>query len=104
MASHSGDPSEGPSWFQWFHHRDQVLQNHVFDPGLLAALTSRAAAALGLEVYGGDAIVSKGGEIAIIDLNAWPSFALFRSVAAAKIAALLAARFTRAAASVEASR
>jgi hypothetical protein len=26
----------------------------------------------------------------VIDLNAWPSFALFRPVAAAKIAALLA--------------
>jgi hypothetical protein len=97
------EAQEKPSWFQWFHHREQVLKNHAFDEGELAAVTSRAASALGLEVYGGDAIVSKGGAISIIDLNAWPSFALFRSVAAAKIAALLAARFTRTAPSIEAA-
>lgn len=96
--------SDRASWFQWFYHRDQTLQNHAFDEGVLAAVTSRAASALGLDVYGGDAIVSKGGGISIIDLNAWPSFALFRSVAAARIAALLAARFTHAPLSLEASR
>ena len=46
-------------------------------------------------MYGGDAIVSPAGAISVIDLNAWPSFALFRPVAAGHIAALLAARFTR---------
>ena len=85
-----------PSWFQWFYHRDQKLSNHPFDRDALAAATSRAAAALGLEVYGGDAIVSPGGRLTVIDLNAWPSFALFRPVAAARIAALLAARFSSA--------
>jgi hypothetical protein len=84
-----------PSWFQWFYHRDQTLSNHAFDPDALALATSQAAAALGLEVYGGDAIVSADGAISVIDLNAWPSFALFRPVAAARIAALLAARFSR---------
>jgi hypothetical protein len=85
---------EAPSWFQWFYHRDQTLSNHAFDPEALAAATTRAAAALGLEIYGGDAIVSAGGGISVIDLNAWPSFALFREVAASRIAALLAARFS----------
>jgi len=66
----------------------------AFDPDALSATTARAAAALGLEVYGGDAIVSEGGTLTVIDLNAWPSFALFRPVAAARIAALLAARFS----------
>lgn len=88
-----------PSWFQWFYHRDQTLSSHAFDPDELAGATSLAASALGLEVYGGDAIVSPGGAISVIDLNAWPSFALFRPVAAAKIAALLAERFSRARAS-----
>jgi len=82
-----------PSWFEWFYHRDQTLSNHAFDPGDLAAATAMAAGALGLDVYGGDAIVSGNGAISVIDLNAWPSFALFRPVAAARIAALLAARF-----------
>ncbi len=94
VAGLNGD-EDRPSWFQWFYHRDQKLQNHPFDPDALAAATARAASALGLEVYGGDAIVSPGGAISVIDLNAWPSFALFRPVAAVHIAALLAARFSR---------
>lgn len=98
------DPPGRPSWFQWFYHRDQALANHPFDASALEAATARAAAALSLEVYGGDAIVSADGRIHVIDLNAWPSFALFRGVAAAKIAALLAARFSRAGAPLEASR
>ena len=84
-----------PSWFQWFYHRDQKLSNYAFDPDALAGATTHAASALGLAVYGGDAIVSEGGGISVIDLNAWPSFALFRPVAATHIAALLAARHSR---------
>jgi glutathione synthase/RimK-type ligase-like ATP-grasp enzyme len=108
VASVSGggrvrDAADQPSWFQWFYHRDQTLSNHAFDQRELIHATSRAASALGLEVYGGDAIVSKDGGISIIDVNAWPSFALFRAVAASRIAALLAARFTRAPLSIEAS-
>ncbi len=98
------EDAERPSWFEWFYHRDQKLENHAFDPNRLAAATSRAASALGLDVYGGDAIVSRDGNVAIIDLNAWPSFALFRPVAAAKIAALLSARFSRAALPIGAVR
>jgi hypothetical protein len=86
-----------PSWFQWFYHRDQTLHRYGFDEDALAAAASLAAGALGLDVYGGDAIVSPEGALCIIDLNAWPSFALFRDVASTRIAALLAARFTRSA-------
>lgn len=98
------DAPARPSWFQWFYHRDQKLANHPFEPAELAAATARAAAALSLEIYGGDAIVSEDGRIRVIDLNAWPSFALFRPVAAASIAALLAVRFSRAGAPVGAFR
>lgn len=86
-----GEDSAG--WFQWFYHRDQRLQNHPFDPKDLAAAASRAAAALGLEVFGGDAIATREGRIFLIDLNAWPSFALYRDVASERIASYLAARF-----------
>jgi hypothetical protein len=103
VAGLDEDPGR-PSWFQWFYHRDQKLSNHPFDPAALAAATARAASALSLEVYGGDAIVSDDGRIRLIDLNAWPSFALYRPVAAASIAALLAARFSRAGAATGASR
>jgi glutathione synthase/RimK-type ligase-like ATP-grasp enzyme len=89
------DDGTRSSWFEWFHHRDQDLRGHAFDAAALAQVAARAARALGLDVYGGDAIVSAGGRIAIIDVNAWPSFALFRPVAAAKIAALLSERFAR---------
>jgi glutathione synthase/RimK-type ligase-like ATP-grasp enzyme len=89
------EDTERPSWFEWFYHRDQELKNHAFDVGMLAETAARAASALSLEVYGGDAIVSADGSISIIDVNAWPSFALFRAVAARQIAALLAARFVR---------
>jgi len=87
-----GDPA--PSWFQWFYHRDQNLSGHAFDAASLARTASGAAAALGLDVFGGDAIVAPSGSIVVIDVNAWPSFALYRSVAASRIAALLAARFS----------
>ncbi len=93
-----------PSWFQWFYHGDQKLENHAFASDDLAAATSLAAAALGLDVYGGDAIVSPGGRVVIIDLNAWPSFALFRSVAASRIAALLSERFSSAALPIGSAR
>jgi D-alanine-D-alanine ligase-like ATP-grasp enzyme len=53
----------------------------------------RAAAALGLEVYGGDAIVTASGRIVLLDLNAWPSFALYREEAAERIAEYLTRRF-----------
>ncbi len=81
------------TWFRWFYHRDQRVVGHSFEPEMLANLAHRAARALGLEIYGGDAIVSEGGAITVIDLNAWPSFALYRDEAAERIAAYLAERF-----------
>ena len=88
-----GGAGGGPPWFRWFYHKDQQLRGHVFDERALARLVRQAAAALGLEVYGGDCIVAAGGELVLIDLNAWPSFALFREEAASVIAAYLSARF-----------
>ena len=82
-----------PPWFRWFYHRDQQLRGHAFDERALARLVRQAAAALGLEIYGGDCIVTDSGGLVLIDLNAWPSFALFREEAASVIAAYLSARF-----------
>jgi len=93
-----GDPGrldgEKP-WFQWFYHKDQRLVGYPFDQERLRTLTERAAAALGLEIYGGDAIAGPDGRLVLIDLNAWPSFALYRDEASARIAAYLERRFTR---------
>jgi hypothetical protein len=83
-----------PPWFRWFYHKDQRLSGHAFDQQALARLVRRAAGALGLEIYGGDCIATASGELVLIDLNAWPSFALFREEAASAIAAYLSVRFT----------
>ena len=82
-------------WFRWFYHRDQALAGHPFDPTQLATLAQQAAGALGLEVYGGDAIATEAGALMLIDLNAWPSFALYRDEASVQIASYLKQRFTK---------
>ena len=83
------------AWFQWFYHRDKGMIGHEFDEGRLAAAARGAAAALGVEIFGGDAIIRPDGEPVIIDLNAWPSYALYRDQAAGAIAEYLAERFRR---------
>ncbi len=40
---------------------------------------------LGLEIYGGDAVVTDEGKVHVIDINDWPSFARFRNEAAEAI-------------------
>jgi hypothetical protein len=85
-----------PAWFRWFHHADQRLAGHPVDGDALGRLAARAAAAIGLEVYGGDAIIGAGGAITLLDLNAWPSFARYRDEAAEVIAAHIAQRVGRA--------
>ncbi len=51
----------------------------------LAEAAGVAAAALGLEAWGGDAVVD-GNRFAIIDFNDWPSFGRVRAPAARAIA------------------
>jgi hypothetical protein len=88
-----GGPDGAPPWFRWFYHKGQKLARHRFDERGLARLVRRAAAALGLEVYGGDVIATATGELVLLDLNAWPSFALYRDEAAVAIGAYLVLRF-----------
>jgi glutathione synthase/RimK-type ligase-like ATP-grasp enzyme len=40
----------------------------------LQSIAQRAAEAVELEIYGGDAIINQKGEVVLIDLNDWPSF------------------------------
>lgn len=85
----------GANWFQWFYHRDKGMLGHPFDPARLSEVALAAAAALGLEIFGGDAVIKGNGEPMIIDLNAWPSYALYRDRAAQAIADCLTERFRR---------
>lgn len=55
----------------------------------LKSICNKAAAALNVDVYGGDAIVSNDGQMKIIDFNDWPSFAPCREQAASAIASAI---------------
>jgi hypothetical protein len=86
-------------FFYWFypnemHHskfNNEVLngttQRYAFNEHLLKLISRDAAAALSIDVFGGDAVISPNGDIHIIDLNDWPSFAPCREQAAEHIAA-----------------
>jgi glutathione synthase/RimK-type ligase-like ATP-grasp enzyme len=74
----------GGAFFHWFYSGNP--RKHPFDSSQLQKLGNDAAAAAGLDVYGGDVIVSAAGELTLIDLNDWPSFAPCRERAAYVIA------------------
>ncbi len=76
-------------WFKWFYHKDQDLREFGFSESELMDNCIMAGDSMGLDIYGGDAIVTKDGDIFVIDINAWPSFALFRKEAAKFISQLL---------------
>ncbi len=58
----------------------------------LCAVACAGAAALGLDVFGGDLVVSADGQPVLIDVNDWPSFARCRDEAAEAIADYVLAR------------
>jgi hypothetical protein len=91
----NGAGTKDANWFQWFYHRDKGMLGHCFDPARLSEAALHAAAALGLDIFGGDAVIKANGEPKIIDLNAWPSYALYRDRAAQAIADCLTERFRR---------
>jgi glutathione synthase/RimK-type ligase-like ATP-grasp enzyme len=55
----------------------------------------RIVRSVGLDVYGGDVVIDESGAIWVIDVNDWPSFALFRTAAADAIAQRIEARTRR---------
>jgi hypothetical protein len=83
------------NWFEWFYHRDKGMLGYSFEVLGLRRAAFGAAAALGLEIFGGDAIIQANGEPVIVDINAWPSYARYRDSAAQAIADHLTERFER---------
>jgi glutathione synthase/RimK-type ligase-like ATP-grasp enzyme len=73
----------GDEYFSAIPEDGQMLEDSV--KLFLERAARTAAAALGLEVWGGDAVVS-GQACTIIDFNDWPSFARVRTAAAAAVA------------------
>jgi hypothetical protein len=99
----------GTEFFFWFypydnnHHKYSEYQDingesvyYPFDALKLKDVATDAAGFVGIEIYGGDAIVGKDGQFRIIDLNDWPSFAPCRDQAAGHIANMLYQKFTNA--------
>lgn len=77
----------GSPLFHWYYLNGV---NHTpFDKDKLVELAQNSAMALGLDIYGGDAVVAQDGSISIIDINDWPSFAPVRDEASEQIAKLI---------------
>ena len=78
------------AFFHWFYSRN--ARKYPFDSARLQDLANQAAAAAGLDIFGGDVIVSAEGELTLIDLNDWPSFAPCRERASHAIAEFISKR------------
>jgi hypothetical protein len=91
----SAAPAMDTSWFESFYHRDKGMLGHPFEISSLRRAAFNAAAALGLEIFGGDAVIQANGKPVIVDINAWPSYARYRDRAAQAIADHLTERFER---------
>ena len=69
--------------------RNGPAHHYPFDFQMLQGECERLAEAVGIEVYGGDAIVRADGSFCLIDFNDWPSFSRCREAAADAIATLV---------------
>ena len=57
-AASARDGAVSASWFEWFYPKEKPAAGHPFDARALRDIACRAARALGLDVWGGDAIVT----------------------------------------------
>lgn len=64
-------------------------EGRFIDIGLLTETAVKASDLLGVDVYGGDAVVAEDGSMKIIDFNDWPSFRTCTVGAAQAIAKLI---------------
>jgi glutathione synthase/RimK-type ligase-like ATP-grasp enzyme len=74
----------GTSFFRYYTEGDPKICPVAFSQARQGI--ERLARTLGLDVYGGDAVIGADGRILVIDVNDWPSFACFRADAAEAIA------------------
>lgn len=80
-------PGDDGQWKFGDECRNGEPRHYAFDIRRLQATAEKAACTVGVDVYGGDAIVTADGNFVIIDFNDWPSFSRCRDEAAAAIAA-----------------
>ena len=88
----------GTDFFHWFYPQEAqhskfgyeavngAPSGFTFSVENLQEICRQAAQVLGVEVYGGDAVIATDGTIRLIDFNDWPSFAPCRLEAAKAIA------------------
>ena len=69
--------------------RNGLAHHYPFSEAQLQYEVERLAVAVGVEVFGGDAIIRSDGTFCVIDFNDWPSFSRCRESAATAIAALI---------------
>lgn len=65
--------------------RNGTACHYPFDSEALQREAERLAEAVGVNIYGGDAIVRANGSFCLIDFNDWPSFSRCREEAAEEI-------------------
>ena len=87
-----------PDFFRYYYPTDDgqtkfgdeqhngAAHHYAFDVAGMQREAERLAAAVGVEVYGGDCIVRSDGSYCFIDFNDWPSFSRCRQEAADAIA------------------
>jgi glutathione synthase/RimK-type ligase-like ATP-grasp enzyme len=76
------------SYFSAF--RESTGESITSEARQLRLIACGAAEATGLEIYGGDAIITQKCDVILIDFNDWPSFSRCREEAAASIAGHIA--------------
>lgn len=77
----------GKNYFHWYYSENRYKKE--FDINFLKSIIYKSAELLGLDIYGGDVIITPEGEIYVIDMNDWPSFAPVRDEASKIIAELI---------------
>ena len=70
-------------------HRNGQAHHYPFDVNGLQTSAEKLAAAVGLQIYGGDCIVTADSAWYMIDFNDWPSFSRCREEAAEVIAGMV---------------
>lgn len=74
-------------FFHWYYHPGS--RKLTFNENELSNIAARCADILDVDIYGGDAVIDPSGNIFIIDLNDWPSFAPIRNKASEYISELI---------------
>lgn len=82
----------GNNFFKWYQ-RKTVEGGYAFNAQYLHQEAKRFAHIIGIDIYGGDCIVDRNGNISIIDFNDWPSFAACKEQAAKAIAQIIKDRY-----------